>query len=227
MWIRNPELRHLVYATCTLLLSRQALAQQACLAMSQASQRQQTVYEQAVSINTYVQTNTTFFPIPQVGITVNNAPTSLDGVTTFRYTETQTTMKAAGISSLPLAATTTPKVALDSYVLLVRWNPGNQDRRKIHSKRQSGNFYVSADGTISNDCTTSPIYTVSGGVLTASVQGTIYTYSTSPGVQFEQFAPSTIPGSIKTTFSLGSGGSLNWQNGNFYNGQAAFCSLQN
>ncbi|KAK4900939.1 hypothetical protein LTR27_002122 [Elasticomyces elasticus] len=110
---------------------------------------------------------------------------------------------------------------------MVQRDPGKQtDRRKIH-QRQSGTFYVAANGTMSNDCTLSPIYAVNNGVLTTTVQGTVYTYSTSPGVTFEMFAPSTIPGSITTAFTLGAGGVLVWANAGFYNGQAAFCSLSN
>ncbi|TKA83945.1 hypothetical protein B0A55_00247 [Friedmanniomyces simplex] len=116
---------------------------------------------------------------------------------------------------------------MNEFVLTARMDPGKQtDRRKIQ-QRQSGTFYVSANGTMSNDCTMSPIYAVNNGVLTATVHGTVYTYSTTPGVAYEMFAPSTIAGSITMTFSLGSGGTLNWLNSAFWNGQAGFCSVQN
>jgi hypothetical protein len=59
-----------------------------------------------------------------------------------------------------------------------------------HDKRQSGSYWVNANGTITNDCTSSPIYTIRDGVLTANVNGVIYTYSTSSGVSFAQFVPS-------------------------------------
>ncbi|KAK5736571.1 hypothetical protein LTR17_007390 [Elasticomyces elasticus] len=188
---------------------------------------QETVYEQAISINTYVQTNTTFYPAPHYAVTVSNAPTSFDGITTFRYTESRTLANTAATTKSTASLVATPTVALNAYVLVVQRDPGRQtDRRKIH-QRQSGTFYVAANGTMSNDCTLSPIYAVNNGVLTTTVQGTVYTYSTSPGIAFEMFAPSTIPGPITTTFTLGAGGVLVWSNAGFDNGQAAFCSLLN
>lgn len=226
MWLSNPELRHFVFTTCALLLAtpRSASAQQACLA-AQRSITYRVVYEQAVSIRTEVLSNTTFYPIPEAAVTVNNAPTSLDCLTTLRYTETQT-VDYQDVSQSS-SALTTPTVALNSFVLLVQAMPNQHDRRKIHAKRQSGSYYVSANGTITNDCTTSPIYTISSGVLTATVDGTTYTYSTSPGVASAMFAPSTIPGSIATYFTLGNNGVLNWMNSAFGNGQASFCALNN
>jgi len=216
MWLSIPELRHLVLATCTLLLTRHALAQQACLAAPGSPLPYETVYEQAVSINIYVQTNTTFYPIPDVGVTVSNAPTSFDGVTTFTYTNRQTSVDPIGSTRSTLATNPTPTVAVNRYVLTVRMDPGKSpDQRKIH-KRQSGTFYVNANGTMSNDCTMSPIYAVNNGNLTATVHGMVYTYSTSPGVSYEMFAPSTKPGSITTTFSLGSTGTLSWLNSGGY-----------
>ncbi|KAK5727458.1 hypothetical protein LTR15_003354 [Elasticomyces elasticus] len=216
MWLTIPELRHVVLVTCGLLLSKHAAAQSACM----VEFGQETVYEQAISINTYVQTNTTFYPAPHYAVTVSNAPTSFDGITTFRYTESRTLENTAVTTRSTASLVATPTVAMNA-------DPGRQtDRRKIH-QRQSGTFYVAANGTISNDCTMSPIYAVNNGVLTTTVQGTVYTYSTSPGVGFEMFAPSTIPGSITTSFTLGAGGVLVWTNAGFYNGQAAFCSLSN
>lgn len=41
------------------------------------------VHEQAISIKTNVLHNTTFYPIEEIAVTVSNAPTVLDGVTTF------------------------------------------------------------------------------------------------------------------------------------------------
>ncbi|KAK5734921.1 hypothetical protein LTR17_008554, partial [Elasticomyces elasticus] len=223
MWLTIPELRHVVLVTCGLLLSNHAAAQSACI----AEFGQETVYEQAISINTYVQTNTTFYPAPHYAVTVSNAPTSFDGITTYRYTESRTLANTAATTKSTASLIATPTVALNAYVLMVQRDPGKQtDRRKIH-QRQSGTFYVAANGTMSNDCTLSPIYAVNNGSLTTTVQGTVYTYSTSPGVTFEMFTPSTIPGSVTTAFTLGAGGVLVWANAGFYNGQAAFCSLSN
>ncbi|KAK4541500.1 hypothetical protein LTR36_007946 [Oleoguttula mirabilis] len=97
----------------------------------------------------------------------------------------------------------------------------------IHGKRQSGSTYISANGTVTNDCTTAPVYAINNGGLTATVNGTVYTYSTSPGLPYAMFAPSTIPGSITTTFTLTGSGGLSWIDAAFYNGEASFCMLQN
>lgn len=86
---------------------------------------------------------------------------------------------------------------------------------------------MSAFGTITNDCTTSPIYAITNGVLTATSNGTTYTYSTEAGVPYAQFAPTTIPGAITTQFTTGGGGTLTWWNSAFFNGQASFCATQN
>ena len=49
---------------------------------------QEILVEQAVSINTDVLTNTTFYPIPQAAITVSDAPVSIDTVTTVTWLST-------------------------------------------------------------------------------------------------------------------------------------------
>ncbi|KAI7375121.1 hypothetical protein KC328_g15627 [Hortaea werneckii] len=205
MWFINPELRSLVYVACTTLLlhPRSAASQGFCHVPPYL---QTTVYEQAVSINTEVLTNTTFFPIPEVAVTISNAPTSINGVTTFHWTKTQTKVDSIKVSRASSVLTATPTIALNE---------------------QSGTYYVNSEGSVTNDCTSSPIYSINAGQLTATVNGTVYTYSTSPGVPYAQFVPATVPGSITTTFALGGGGVLNWLNDGFYNGQASFCTLSN
>lgn len=181
------------------------------------------VYEQPVSINTDVQFNTTFYPLPEAAITVTNAPTSFDGITTLRWTSTLAfDDRDRSSSDAAPVAEPAPSVteAQDTLVLIA------MSHRRNH-KRQSGSYYVSSNGTITNDCTTSPIYAARNGVLTATMDGVVYTYSTSPGVGSAPFVPSTVPGSITTTFSIGSGALLQWQNPAFFNGQASFCALTN
>lgn len=186
-----------------------------------------TVHEQTVSINTDVSRNTTFYPIPQVAITVSNAPTSFDGITALHWTEPRastasrtTPLIATSLVKAYASATPTEVLQESSFVLMVLRTNENQ-------KRQMGSVYMSANGTISNDCTASPIYAITAGVLTAIVRGVSYTYSTSPGVPYAVFNPSTIPGPIVTTFSLAAGGALAWFNDGFFNGQAQFCALTN
>ncbi|KAK6396443.1 hypothetical protein LTR65_009527 [Meristemomyces frigidus] len=222
MWSFNPDLRHFVFTACTLLLTRPqpTWAQDGCFPLQQPLV-QRVVYEQAVSIRTDVLLNTTFYPVPGVAVTVDNAPTSFDGVTTFRYTDPQTVSATEpGVSRTSSSTPTTPTFALNA-------GSSNQDGRMIHGKRQSGSTYISANGTVTNDCTTAPVYAINNGGLTATVNGTVYTYSTSPGLPYAMFAPSTIPGSITTTFTLTGSGGLSWIDAAFYNGEASFCMLQN
>lgn len=213
---------HLLQLPSALLLSLPALiaAQEACVLQHPLTYG--VIHEQAVSINTNVLLNTTFHPLSEVAATISDAPTSLDGITTFTWTETKTYMDYPRLlsSASVTAAQTTPTPMDSSFVMIVR----GQD---LHQKRQSGSYYVSASGVISNDCTNSPIYTINNGGLTATVNGVIYTYSTSSGVPYAAFAPSTVPGTITTTFGTGANQVLVWRNAEFFNGQAAFCALAN
>ena len=207
------------------VLSLPSSAQNTCFGGKPAANRT-IVYQQAVSINTDVLYNTTFYPLPQVAVTVDNAPTSFDGVTTVSWT--QTVDKTTSISSLTSSSASSSDAAVSSapvntnnfYIML------SQPERS--QKRQSGQFYLGSNGVSTNDCSQVPIYTISSnGTLTATVGGQVYTYSTSSGVPYEQFVPSTIPGNITTAFMTGGNAVLNWMNPAFYNGQASFCTVAN
>jgi hypothetical protein len=220
--MRNTKLRHIFLAFADLLstLPRPVRSQSACLSLRPPVH--QVVYEQAVSINTDVLYNTTFYPLPQAAVTVTNAPTSYSGVTTLQWTSTFSEFDT-GTSDRVVQSTApspSPTSAQDTFVLVAV-------RARQNQKRQSGSYFVSSDGTITNDCTTAPIYTARNGVLTATVKGVVYTYSTSSDVSFAPFIPSTVPGSITTSFSIGANAVLQWQNPAFYNGQANFCAVQN
>lgn len=144
MWFIDPELRTLVYVACTTLLlyPRSAKAQDFC---SASSRLQTTVYEQVVSISTEVLTNTTFFPIPEVAVTVNNAPTSINGVTTFHWTKTQTEVDSIRVSRASSVLIATPTIALNEFVLMVQPHvQRTHHRRKLNAKRQSGTYYVNS-----------------------------------------------------------------------------------
>lgn len=219
----NMKLRHIFLAFADLLLTLPTpiRSQSACFSISQPVYR--VVHEQAVSINTDVLFNTTFYPLPEAAITVTNAPTSYSGVTTLRWTSTHSIEDGIPSSQNPIRSTApspVPTQVQDTFVLIAM-------RPHVNQKRQSGSYFVNSEGTITNDCTTAPIYTARNGVLTASVSGVVYTYSTSAGVGFAPFVPSTVPGSITTAFTIGVNAVLQWQNPAFFNGQASFCALQN
>ena len=190
-------------------------AQNACNIYRPASQG--VVYQQVVSVNTFVHSNTTFFPHSEAqAITVTDAPTSLDLITTLSWTKTfPYTVSASTVASAAISTTTD-----STFILFIR-----SDTR-LHQKRQSG-FYVNANGTTSNDCSSAPIYSITNGVLTATMNNVVYYYSTNPGVAYAPFVPSQTLGSITTSFSATSNGQLSWFNSQFYNGQAQFCSLNN
>ena len=198
------------------LLSCLAQAQNACNIYRPISHN--TVYQQAVSLNTYVDYNTTFYPIQgtQAAITVTDAPTSLDTITTLSWTKTL--LSTAFTSTLPSIAV--PTATDSSFILFI------MSDTRLHQKRQSG-FYMNANGTVTNDCSSAPIYAIRNGVLTATINNVVYYYSTSPGIAYSQLVPSLTPGSITTSFSATSNGQLSWFNSQFYNGQAQFCSLSN
>ena len=211
------QLRQLLILPSSLLLTLPSLtgAQQACSIGYPLTYN--IVHEQVISIKTDVLFNTTFNPIRDVTVTINNAPTTLNGLTTFWWTETRTYSSFSRTTSSTRASATPSD---SSFVMLV---VGEQR----HQRRQSGSYYVSANGTITNDCTTSPIYTISNGQLTATRNQVTYTYSTSVGVPYAPFIPSTIAGTITQTFSLGGNMVLSWSNSEFFNGQASFCALSN
>ena len=215
MQLRCYYLQRLLYSKLLLqALSALTSAQDAC----QLSQplTSYIVHEQPISIKTDVLYNTTFFPIEEVPITVNNAPTSFNGITTLYWTETKTYVGSEYSSSTQSAVETRPAVDESSFVLHVMTS------RQLQ-KRQLGNYWIDQNGTITNDCTTSPIYAIRDGVLTATMNGAVYTFSTAAGVAFAPFVPSVTSESIKTTFSLNNDQILVWQNSTFFNGQASFC----
>jgi len=82
--------------------------------------------------------------------------------------------------------------------------------------------FIKADGTTTEDCNTSNIYTLNFEGQLSVQSGAIY--SISNGVTSEPFVPSTSPGSITTTWEL-SDSSIQWNNELFLidNGTAALC----
>lgn len=204
-------------------------------------------HEDAVSTSTEMPWNTTFYAEPAVAVTGNNAPTSLDMITTYHWTKPgsydtsqQLPSSATSLASLASTMVTSATVPQDStYVLgvmnirpvgkLRKRQSGSvcMSKKSLAQPANPGQIYMNAAGAITNDCTASPIYAISNGRLTAIANGTVYSYSTSPDVPYAMFVPSVVPGSIATTFNIGGGGALVWYNNAFYNGQAAFCALSN
>ena len=131
-------------ATLLLSLPQIASAQQAC----QISQplTYSVIHQQPVSINTDVLYNTTFYPYPGISVAVDNAPTSLDGVTTFSWTETKTHSEYSR-RTRTLTATQATTTADDStFVMLVL------GAMKHNRKRLSGSYWVEGGHTLLKIC---------------------------------------------------------------------------
>lgn len=207
-----------------------AISQNAC--SSRNPQSQLVVYQQAVSINTDVLLNTTFYPIPNIPVTVNNAPTSFDGITTITWTKTvaglpldsahqSTTTEASNSNPSASVAQTIPTTS--AYVLVV----SGGERAGLLQSRQA-TLWIGANGDITNDCTQVPVYILAtDGTLKATINGSVFLYSTDPGVDYAPLVPSQTPGTITTTFSDNSDSMLSWTNSEFWNGQASFCAFSN
>lgn len=111
--------------------------------------RTHTVREQAVSINTDVLTNTTFYAIPDVAITVTNAPTSFNTVTTLHWTEeilpqsrldtriSPRIVRSSTDASFPAPYAVPTVLAADSYYVMFAMGAIAGAGRKALGKRQS------------------------------------------------------------------------------------------
>jgi hypothetical protein len=191
--MNRKQLRHIFLAFANMLftLPGPAHSQSACLSVTPPAQ--QVVYEQPVSINTDVLFNTTFYPLTEAAVTVTNAPTRYSGITTLQRTSISSMDSMVGIeaSSQRVAYSTAPSpfpTQVQDTFFLVAMRPSQ------NQKRQSGSYYASTDGIITNDCTTAPIYTAKNGVLTATIERVVYTYSTPPGVGFAPLYPARCHG---------------------------------
>ena len=86
---------------------------------------------------------------------------------------------------------------------------------------------MASNGSISNDCTTAPVYRIVNGALSVVSNGGTFYYSTSSGVASQKFVSSTLLSPISTNFSIDAAGNIAWLNAAFYGGQAQFCTLSN
>ncbi|KAK4697255.1 hypothetical protein P7C71_g787, partial [Lecanoromycetidae sp. Uapishka_2] len=92
-------------------------------------------------------------------------------------------------------------------------------------RRQAGS-YVGYNGRATSACAQASTLTlVNGQLFVTYANGTVAQYSANSNDPYDYLVPSTTPGSVTTTFSLSSTGTLLWGNAYFYNGAAAFCIL--
>ena len=92
-------------------------------------------------------------------------------------------------------------------------------------RRQAGSF-VGYNGRTTTSCTQASVLTIYNGQLFISyANGTVAQFSANTGDAYDNFVPSTSPGSVTTTFSLSQSGTLLWDSPSFFNGNALFCLL--
>lgn len=186
---------------------------------------QTVIHEQVVSINTHISTNTTFYPIPEAAVTVTDAPTSIDEIITLSWSQTRPytafteTFDSITQTSTEASPITTP--SSDSFFILVV-----QGFSQAH-RRDDSSYFIGANGSATSDCSNLPVYTIQNGMLSATINGVAYYYSTDQGVAYAPLVPSITPGSITTTFYASNSGMLTWSNSEFWNGQAQFCAIAN
>ena len=168
------------------------------------------IVEQPIHIQTNVMSNTTFQINPDFSMTVENAPTNIDLSTV--YTSRRTTIDVL----YPSAGTSYSVMNGSPFVLGI----GSPKLRR----RQAGT-YLGTNGQLTSSCSAANTYSLINGQLFVTTNGTTAQYSSSPGTGYELFVPSTTPGSITTTFSIGVTGALLWTSSTFFNGNALFCIL--
>jgi len=196
-----------------------AVSQSSCSLQTPLAQT--IIHEQVVSLQATVLTNTSFYPIPEVAVTVTNAPTSLDTLTTLSWSQTRpyTAFNPPSASFQTSIVPTPSPTDESSYVLIIQGLSSVQ-------KRQSP-IFVGVDGATTSNCSNTPTYRLANGVLTSIINGQTYYFSTEPGVAYAPFVPSLTPGSITTYFAAANNGIVSWINSLFWNGEAQFCSTDN
>ncbi|KAK0513497.1 hypothetical protein JMJ35_004483 [Cladonia borealis] len=170
------------------------------------------VVKQTIHVITNVPKDTAFEVNPDLTISVNNAPTNLDLITTYfsRHTSVITIAGSTGGA----------KYVGDQFALKVVAPYLSPKRR-----RQAGSF-VGYNGRTTTSCTQASVLTIYNGQLFISyANGTVAQFSANAGDAYDNFIPSTTPGSVTTTFSLSQSGTLLWNSPSFFNGNALFCLL--
>lgn len=174
------------------------------------------VVKHTVHIITSVPHNTTFQVNTDLTVTVDDAPTSLDFLTTYFHTSTAIETRN-GISSH-----VTAQYGAGSFTLIIVASELSLSPKR---KRQAGAF-MSYTGRATSSCSQASILTLANNQLWMTYSnGTVAQFSARTGDAYDYFAPSTNPGDITTTFSLSNTGTLLWTSPSFFNGNALFCVL--
>ncbi|CAF9930193.1 MAG: hypothetical protein ALECFALPRED_004548, partial [Alectoria fallacina] len=204
-----------VVAFFMMSVARISAAQDACVYRSGAMLVESVVVvKHTIHIITSIPHNTTFKVNTGLTITVDNAPTSLDLLTT--YFSRSTAIETMNGRNTHAAS----RYGTGNFTLIIVASELSPKRR-----RQAGAF-MSYTGRATSSCTQASILTLANNQLWITYSnGTVAQFSATSGDTYDYFAPSTTPGDITTTFSLSSTGTLLWTSPEFFNGNALFCLL--
>jgi hypothetical protein len=145
-----------------------------------------------------------------------NVPSNLDTIASFSNLLTDSQTPEPSLSPLLSISDTTP------FILAV--GGGRSGQNGEHMRRQSFS-YVGLSGRTSTDCSSAATFSLVNGQLSyTNSSGTmIFGALSSALTSYVLFVPSTNPGDITTTFSLGQGGTLMWSSLSFPAISASFC----
>lgn len=226
---RGLRIRHVLYYVASLLSFIVYLgdAQDACSKDINSI----VVVKQTIHIVTSIPYDTTFEVNKNLTVTVNNAPTELDLITTF-YSQSTILSSANRYSFLSVNVWLILN-HLDSQITMGRTSYAEgtfalvimNSEMSSRRRRQSGSF-MGYNGRATSSCTQASVLSLSGGALSITyANGTVAQFSATSGDAYDYLIPSTTPGNITTTFSLSNTGNLLWTNSAFFNGGALFCVL--
>lgn len=167
-------------------------------------------------LQTSVLTNTAFAIDQHISTTVNNVPTFLDTVASY------TTRRTFADTILPLASPLLSHSNIAPFILAVASRRSGQNGE--YQRRQAFSF-LALSGHTSSDCSAAASFSLTNGQLsyTNSSGSTMFGAASPALTTYSLFVPSSSPGDITTTFSLGQKGTLLWSSPSFPAGSASFC----
>jgi hypothetical protein len=150
----------------------------------------------------------------------DNAPSYFDTISS--YTDIRTsaeTLHPAATPPLSISNTTPFILAVDQ---------GSSGQKGGSVRRQAFSF-IGLNGRTSTDCSAAASFSlVSGQLSYTNSSGTMMFGTPSAALSsFVYFVPSSNPGDITTSFSLGQQGTLLWSNSSFPAGSVSFCVRNN
>jgi hypothetical protein len=192
------------------------------------AQLKSTVVLKTIRVQTTILHNTTIPIDPGLTLTVDNAPTHVDLITS--YFSGRITSRSGRylyvylLSTDPInssqAAARNAAPAPGPFLLTI------QSSKIAGKQRRQAASFVDYKGRATSNCLQASTYTIFQGQLFAQyANGTTAQFSAYTGDLYTILEPRTEVGDIRTAFSLSNTGSLLWNNDAFFNGGALFCIL--